>query len=270
MHYGIEVVPFGAYSNPRYVVELAQAAETAGWNGIWIWDHVLFPYGAGDPWISLAAVAAATRHLKLVTGISPLPRYRPHLLARMLAGLDLLSEGRVIFGTGSGVDWDFKPFGEAGEVRIRAAMLDEGLDLLVKLLAGEKITHQGKYYTAEEVQMAPAALQKPRIPVWIGGDSPAALRRAAKWDGWIMGTINEACQVTKTPAQIAEQVAYIRSQRPEPGVFDVAIDGASQPGENTLAGEYEAAGATWWFEGIFGSRGSHEEMLQRIMAGPPV
>ena len=58
MHYGIEVVPFGGYANPRLVMELAQAAEAAGWEGIVLWDHLLFPYGAGDPWVTLAAVAS--------------------------------------------------------------------------------------------------------------------------------------------------------------------------------------------------------------------
>jgi alkanesulfonate monooxygenase SsuD/methylene tetrahydromethanopterin reductase-like flavin-dependent oxidoreductase (luciferase family) len=269
MRYGIEVVPFGPYSNPRAVVELAQAAEEAGWEGIWLWDHVVFPYGVGDPWITLAAVAAATTRLKLCTGVSPVPRYRPHLLARMLTSLDRLSDGRVIFGAGAGVDWDFTPFGEPGDAKVRAAMLDEGLTLLNGLLSGEEITHHGVHYTAEAVRLVPSPVQQPRIPVWIGGDSGAALRRAAAWDGWIMGTIDEQCQITNPPEKIASQVAAIRRQRTSNVAFDVAVDGASQPGDNTWPRAYADAGATWWFECIFASRGSHEEMLDRIKAGPP-
>ena len=271
MHYGIEVVPFGSYSNPRAVVRLAQAAEATGWEGIWIWDHVLFPWGAGDPWITLAAVATATRHMKLCTGVAPVPRYRPHLLARMLAGLDLLSEGRVIFGAGLGIAPDFTPFGEPGDAAIRAAMTDEGLDLLTRLWSGESITHHGRYYTAEAVQLAPAPVQRPRIPIWIGGDSQAALRRAAQWEGWIIGTVNEQCEITKSPAQVAAQVAVIRRHRSEDAhaAFDVAVDGVSQAGDGDMARAYEQAGATWWFECIFGSRGTEEEMLRRVEAGPP-
>jgi alkanesulfonate monooxygenase SsuD/methylene tetrahydromethanopterin reductase-like flavin-dependent oxidoreductase (luciferase family) len=87
LHFGIEVVPFGPYSDPRRILKLAVAAENARWEAIWLWDHILCPFGAGDPWIALAAAAASTDNLKLVTGVAPLSRYRPHLLARMLAGL---------------------------------------------------------------------------------------------------------------------------------------------------------------------------------------
>jgi len=269
MRYGIEIVPFGEFSNPRPVVQLAQAAEAAGWEGLWIWDHMLFPWGAGDPWVTLAAVAAATGRLKLVTGVSPLPRYRPHLLARMLAALDLLSEGRVIFGTGLGAARDFAPFGEPADDKTRAAMTDEGLDLLAKLWSGEEIAHHGAHYTADKVRLAPTPVQKPRIPVWIGGDSRAALRRAARWDGWIMGTINEQGEAIYPPDKIAAQVAAIRQLRPAGSAFEVAVDGVSKAGDGAMAREYEQAGATWWFEGIFGSRGTTEALLRRINAGPP-
>ena len=144
MHYGIEVVPFGDFSSPLQIVQLAQAAEAAGWEGLWIWDHVLVPYGVGDPWITLAAVAVSTKSIKLCAGVSPLPRYRPHLLARTLVGLDLLSTGRIIFASGLGVTTDFAPFGEPADDKVRAAMLDEGLELLAGYLSGEEINFEGK------------------------------------------------------------------------------------------------------------------------------
>jgi alkanesulfonate monooxygenase SsuD/methylene tetrahydromethanopterin reductase-like flavin-dependent oxidoreductase (luciferase family) len=269
MHFGIEVVPFGDYSNPRLVVELAQAAENAGWEALWIWDHVHFPYGTGDPWITLSAVATSTRQLKIITGVAPLPRYRPHLLARMLTGLDLLSDGRVIFGTGLGIAPDFLPFGEPGDDRTRAEMLNEGLDLLTALWSGEEITHNGRYYTTEAVRLSPTPFQKPRIPIWIGGESQAALRRAARWDGWIMGAINENSEVVNPPAKIAHHVETIRHYRRVEAPFDVAVDGVSQAGETSLVKEYAEAGATWWFECLFGLRGSHKELLKRINEGPP-
>ncbi|HTX90285.1 MAG TPA: LLM class flavin-dependent oxidoreductase [Anaerolineales bacterium] len=268
MHSGIEVVPFGDFSNPRAILDLALAAEASGWEAIWIWDHMLVPYGAGDPWVTLSAVAACTKSLRLCVGVSPLPRYRPHLLARMLAGLDLLSSGRVIFSTGLGIAPDFAPFGEPAEDKIRAAMLDEGLGLLDGYLSGEEVNLHGKYYTAEKVRMVPSALQKPRIPIWIGGDSRAALRRAAHWNGWIIGTVDEKSQITKTPEQLARQVSYICEHRASSTPFDVAVDGASAPGQAALIGEYEQAGATWWFEIIHQLRGTTVELVRRIQAGP--
>jgi alkanesulfonate monooxygenase SsuD/methylene tetrahydromethanopterin reductase-like flavin-dependent oxidoreductase (luciferase family) len=270
MRYGLEVIPFGQFSDPRQVVKIAQIAEAAGWEGLWLWDHLVFPWAVGDPWITLAAVAGATQTMKLITGVAPLPRYRPHLLARTLTSLDILSGGRVIFGTGLGIPSDFIPFGEPESAKTRAAMTDEGLDLLTQLWSGAEVTHDGQFYQAQGVRFQPSPVQRPRIPIWIGGDSEAALRRAARWDGWIMGVIDEQCNVTKPPEQIAAQVATIRRHRNTDGPFDVAIDGTSKAGENALAHEYAAAGATWWFEAIFESRGSVEEQMVRIKAGPPV
>ena len=269
MHYGIDVVPFGDFSNPSKIVQLAQIAESAGWEGLWIWDHVVMPYGVGDPWITLAAVAASTKSLKLCVGVSPLPRYRPHLLARTLTSLDLLSAGRVIFGTGLGIAPDFAPFGEPPDDQTRARMLNEGLDLLNGYLTGKEISHQGKYYQAEKVRLAPTPLQKPRIPIWIGGGSQAAMKRAARWDGWIMGSVNEKSEITKSPEKLAEEVATLLSYRTARAPFDIAIDGVTQAGERGLPGEYEQAGATWWFECIHLLRGTLEELIQRIKAGPP-
>jgi alkanesulfonate monooxygenase SsuD/methylene tetrahydromethanopterin reductase-like flavin-dependent oxidoreductase (luciferase family) len=269
MHYGIEVVPFGEYSNPRLVVELARAAEQAGWEAISLWDHLVFPYGAGDPWVTLSAIAAVTKRIKLCTGVAPLPRYKPQVLARTLVGLDLLSEGRVIFGVGAGVDFDFAPFGEATDAKTRGGMLDEGLAILSGLTSGQVVTFEGSYYQVQGVQLVPSAVQQPRIPVWIGGDSKAAYRRAAQWDGWIIGTVDEMQNIVLPPEQLAEKVAAIRSHRTSSAPFAIAVDGCTQPGAGGLVGEYAGAGATWWFEAIFGTRGSHAEMLQRIEAGPP-
>jgi alkanesulfonate monooxygenase SsuD/methylene tetrahydromethanopterin reductase-like flavin-dependent oxidoreductase (luciferase family) len=148
-------------------------------------------------------------------------------------------------------------------------MLDEGLSLLVGYLSGEEINHHGKYYSAEAVRLVPTPLQKPRIPVWIGGGSQAALRRAARWDGWIMGTVNENSEVTNSPEKIAGEVAYILQHRDEKLPFDIAVDGVTQAGERGLVREYQQAGATWWFEAIHLARGTQEELLQRIKAGPP-
>jgi len=271
MHYAIEIVPFGEFGEPQVVLRLAQAAEAAGWEGLFLWDHLAYVFGwpGADPWVLLSAVAATTSRLKLGVDVTPLPRRRPQVLAHTLVTLDRLSQGRVIFGAGlGGTNKEFEIFGEPADIKRRAAMLDEGLDLLDGLLRGEKVDHQGSYYTAKGVTMTPLPIQQPRPPIWIGGESMAALRRAARWDGWVICGANMEGQMEKSPEWLAEQVAVIRSQRTSSDPFEVAINGVSASGDSTLPQTYAAAGATWWLECLFGMRGSVEEMLRRVEAGP--
>jgi probable F420-dependent oxidoreductase len=272
MHFAIEIVPFGDYANPRNVIPLAQAAEAAGWDGLFIWDHLAFTWGmpSADPWVTLAAVAQATERLRLATFVTPLPRRRPQVLANTLATLDLLSQGRVIFCAGlGGVPQEFAAFGEADDTRTRAARLDEGLDILARLLAGETVDHRGDHYQVGNVTLAPLPVQRPRPPIWIGGDSPAALRRAARWDGWAAAGTDENCGLTKTPERLAEQLAFIRQQRTSSAPFAVTMDGCTTPADGVLVREFADAGVTWWLEPLHGLRGSMEEMLTRVKAGPP-
>jgi probable F420-dependent oxidoreductase len=272
MHYGIDVVTLGDYANPRSVVPLAQAAEAAGWEGIFVWDHLAFAWGvpSGDPWVILAAVAQATSHLKIGTAITPLPRRRPHVLANTIATLDLLSAGRVILGAGlGGVPLEFTAFGEEDNPRERAQRLDEGLDLLNRLWAGEPVTHSGAHYTVENVTLAPLPVQRPRVPIWVGGESRPALRRAARWDGWVVAGDNEKAKMILTPEQVAEKVAYIHRRRSASLSFEVAMTGCSVPTESTSVREFAAAGVTWWLESLHGLRGTFDELHARVMAGPP-
>ena len=269
MHYGIEIVPFGTFADPRLVMRFARAAEEAGWEGLIVWDHVTFPYGNGDPWVLLSAAAAVTEKLKLITGVAALPRYRPHLLARLITSLDKLSQGRFILGAGLGAnDDEFLPFGETGDKKVRAAMLDEGLQVLTRLWTGEEVAFQGQYYRAEGTRLAHTPVQKPHPPVWIGGDSPPALRRAAQWDGWFGGTCDEHCNTVTPPERVAQIVATIYKHRTSPEPFEIALQGVTNPGQAEKILPYQQAGATWWFESLFGLRGSIDEMMARIQAGP--
>ena len=273
MRYGVDITNFGEYADPRNVIRLAQMAETAGWEGLFVWDHLGFVWGvpSGDPWVVLAAVAASTARLKIGTSVTPLPRRRPQVLAHTLATLDILSNGRVVFGAGlGGVPAEYTAFGEPDDPMRLAAMLDEGLEVLSRLWSGERVMHHGPHYIAEGVTLAPLPIQRPRIPVWIGGESAPALRRAARWDGWIPGGVDEHGRITKSPEQLAAQVAIIRQQRTSAAPLEVAILGQSAPTERALARAYEEAGATWWLEMLHGLRGSFDEMLSRTAAGPPV
>src|SRR3712207_9085192 len=132
MRYGIVTANLGDYADPRVAVRLARAAEAAGWEAFFVWDHLGFVRGVPscDPWVVLSAVAVSTTHLKLGTAITPLARRRPQIVANALASLDLLSGGRVVFGAGlGGVVEGFTAFGDPGDIKERAAMLDEGVKI---------------------------------------------------------------------------------------------------------------------------------------------
>jgi alkanesulfonate monooxygenase SsuD/methylene tetrahydromethanopterin reductase-like flavin-dependent oxidoreductase (luciferase family) len=271
MKFGIDIINAGHFGDPRNVLEIAQAAEASGWDGFFIWDHLAFIWNgaSADPWVTLAGVAATTEKIRIGPMITPVARRRPQVLAQHLVSLDLLSSGRVIFGAGlGGVAQEFTAFGEPFEPKEVATMLDEGLDVMAKLWTGEPVTHHGAHYTVENVTFQPKPIQ--RIPIWIGGESKPALRRAARWDGWIVGIHDGEGSVTRMPEQLAAELAYIQSARPDPDApFDVAVFGNSEPGISAQVREYEQAGATWWLESIHEMRGTPDKLMERVKAGPP-
>ena len=274
MRYGIVTANLGEYADPRVAVRLARVAEAAGWEAFFVWDHLGFVRSvpSGDPWVILSAVAASTTRLKLGLAVTPLARRRPQVVANAVASLDLLSGGRMVFGAGlGGVPEEFTAFGEPGDAKRRAAVLDEGLQILDGLWSGETVTHHGPNYAVRGVSLSPRPLQRPRIPVWIGGESSPALRRAARWDGWLAPATSHDGTPTmaKHPERIAEMVAEIGRQRTTDAPFEVAIDGYSEPGDPRLPRAYEAAGATWWLESINDVRGSLDEAMARVRVGPP-
>lgn len=264
MRYGLLAANVGSYSDPRNVVRLAQTAEDAGWESLLIWDHLGFVWGppAGDPWVTLAAVAASTSTLRIGTGITPTPRRRPHVLAHQVATLDNLSGGRVIFGAGlGGVPSEFTAFGEEDAPRIRAEKLDESLDLLRRLWAGERVVHRGNHYEVNDVTLAPAPIQQP-LPIWIGGNSARARERAARFDGWFADTSRPE-EMSVTP----EELSGLAAPLPDGDAFDIVVHGLS---DRVDPRSYEAVGTTWWLEDIHDRRGSFDELLRLVEAGPPV
>jgi alkanesulfonate monooxygenase SsuD/methylene tetrahydromethanopterin reductase-like flavin-dependent oxidoreductase (luciferase family) len=213
-----------------------------------------------------------TTRLKLGLAVTPLARRRPQVVANAMASLDLLSGGRAIFGAGlGGAPEEFTAFGEPQDPKERAAMLDEGLGILDGLWSGETVTHRGRHYAVQGVSLAPRPLQRPRLPIWIGGEGAPALRRAARWDGWLAPATSHDGTPTmaKSPERIAEMVATIRRHRTTDAPFEVAIDGYSEAGDPGLPRAYEEAGATWWLESIQDARGPLDEMMARVKAGPP-
>jgi probable F420-dependent oxidoreductase len=271
MRYGIDVAIIGELADPGRVVEIAQAAEAAGWEAMFVWDHLAFAWGVAsvDPWVVLAAAAQATTRLRLGTAVTPLPRRRPVVVANTVATLDRLSNGRLVFGAGlGGVPAEYSAFGESEDVQQRGARLDEALTVVTALWSGQVVTHTGTYYSVQSIELAPLPVQRPRVPVWIGGNSRAALRRAARWDGWVGAGDDEQGQMTRSPEQLAGDINYLSECRGAAGAYDVALTGVSSPGDG-VPGAYAEAGVTWWLEHIHGRRGTIPELLARVSAGPP-
>jgi probable F420-dependent oxidoreductase len=262
MRYGICLANIGTYSDARVAVEVARAAEASGWDGIFLWDHLAFVWGspAADPWVTLAAIAMSTERVRIGTMVSPVARRRPHVLAHQVATLDEMSGGRVIFGAGlGGSKSEFAKFGEADDQRVRAEMLDEGLDVLRGLWSGQEVRHRGTHYSVDGVTLAPPPRQE-RVPIWIGGNRPASLRRAARWDGWCADS-SDPTGMTLSPEDVRASIATIGRGDD----FDVAVLGQSDVAAPT---EYEQAGATWWLESVHDRRGSAAEMRDLVRRGP--
>ena len=264
------------YGDASLLVELALSAEQAGWEGFFVWDHI----GGGgvsptiDPWLCLGAIASQTQTMSLGTMVTPLSRRRPWKVAREIVTLDHLSQGRAILGVGLGdmVNKDFKAFGEAINPRVRAEMLDESLEIIAGLQSGNPFQFTGKHYQISEAMFKPAAVQVPRIPVWVAAHWPfkRPLQRAALWDGvlprqWNAGPI--------TPAVIREIDTYIKMRRDADTPFDICkygfTEGKDLVRERAMVQKFSAAGATWWIEEIFTSRGTLRQIEKRIAAGPP-
>jgi alkanesulfonate monooxygenase SsuD/methylene tetrahydromethanopterin reductase-like flavin-dependent oxidoreductase (luciferase family) len=266
--------------DPAELIEMGVAAEQAGFDGFFLWDHIVFSNsGDGppivDPWLVLAIIASQTSRIKLGTMITPVPRRRPWQLARQTATLDVLSGGRLILGVGIGSPayGDFGIFHEPTGDRERAELLDEGLAVLAGLWTGETFAHSGEHFTVEPVRFRPRPAQRPRIPVWVGGVLPAVrpVQRAARWDGMVPIRYTDR-RLTRVSA---DDIADIRDRsgaaRGTSDGFDLVVwadvepDPASLP--QTLA-PYEKAGTTWWIESARpDDKGWQDGVRQRIAAG---
>jgi alkanesulfonate monooxygenase SsuD/methylene tetrahydromethanopterin reductase-like flavin-dependent oxidoreductase (luciferase family) len=257
------------------VVDWAVMAEEAGWDSFCLWNHLLMSYPepseSFDPWVLYSAIAAKTERIKLGPTHAPLPRLRPWKLARALSTLDRLSNGRVILGAVIGTKDDFEVFGEEGRARVRAQKLDEGLEILDGLWSGEPFSYAGQHYTVKEVTFSPTPVQKPRIPVWIGGMLPskAPFNRAAKWNGVMPARM---WPDTLSPEDLRSILEIIDHHRGSLKNFEVVVGGKTFGDSNrdeTILQPWIDAGATWWSEGLNAWRGKREELEERIRRGPP-
>ncbi len=264
MRHAIFIAPFGPLSDPHRLTTVAEAAEAHGWDGVFLWDHMLRPRAEtldiADTWVSLAAMAVATDRIALGPMVTPITRRRPQKLAREAATLDHLSGGRVILGLGLGVDSgrELTAFGEIGDARVRASRLDEGAALLSALWTGEEVVHRGEHFTADGVILRPRPVQQPRIPLWFAarGDALAPVRRAARYDGLF--------PIDVGADQYARMIDVVRAERGTLDGFDVAV--RVEPGDPTPGWALETA--TWTLHG-FGPVEPADRVLAVITAGPP-
>jgi alkanesulfonate monooxygenase SsuD/methylene tetrahydromethanopterin reductase-like flavin-dependent oxidoreductase (luciferase family) len=279
MKTGLYLANFGAQAHPRAYAELAAEAEQAGWDGFFLWDHILYNRSQKlpmlDPWITLSAAAMSTQRLRLGTTVTPVARRRPWKLARETVTLDQLSNGRLVLSVGLGepADAEFTQFGEDGGRAVRAKKLDEGLAILNGLWSGRSFQFQGEHFQVLRTTFLPPPLQQPRIPVWIGGfwPNPGPFHRAARWDG----VIPLAHGGLPAPQDIAAILDFIRPLRASTAPFDAVVIGtrprSDRDGRQTARRirEFEAAGATWWLQSLYMERNSTDALRESIRRGPP-
>lgn len=274
------VMPYG---DARTAAELARLAEGAGWDGFFVWE----PVWGNDAWVCLTAAAMVTERIRLGTMLSPISRMRPWKLAGETATLDRLSNGRVILAVGLGaVDTGFAEFGEVTDRKTRAELLDEGLDILTGLWAGQPFQYAGKHYTIRPASFQPPEppVQQPRIPIWVVGAWPSqkSMNRAARYDGLLPQAFDSGPDGTRiprqtNPAELRQIQAYIAARRGEGQPYDIILDGetpADRPDQaRQILEPWVEAGATWWIESRWELPRSPEglvEVRKRLQQGPPL
>jgi alkanesulfonate monooxygenase SsuD/methylene tetrahydromethanopterin reductase-like flavin-dependent oxidoreductase (luciferase family) len=277
MRFGLFVPPFGDLADPRRVANLAATAEEAGWDGFYLWDHVLGRSGMGvaDPWVALAAVATATERIRIGTLVTPLSRRRPWVMARQVSTLDHLSGGRVVVGIGAGSDtWrEFSAFGEVVDDRDRGRMLDESLDVLRRLLNGEPVRYRGEHLSVETEPFTPRPVQDP-VPMWAACVWPnrRPLVRAARLEGCFPLFPTSMPPPPPAPAEVAEvrtELARLGARADIEIVVRCALSLQDPAALRTRVSDLENAGTTWMLEGFAPGEPPADVVEQIVRRGPP-
>lgn len=205
---------------PRTYLEAATAAEEAGYDSVWAGDHISFHNPILDCTVALAAFAACTRKVALGAGVLLLPLRHPAIVAKQISSLDYLSEGRVILGVGVGGEGE-KDFEAVGvPLQERGARTDEAIGVLRALLTTEDASFTGTFTRFSGISMSPRSPRPGGPPIWVGGRSPAALRRAGRaGDGWLA--------YMASPRRFAEGLSVISAEAErlgrDPGALTPAI-----------------------------------------------
>ncbi|HEX5204973.1 LLM class flavin-dependent oxidoreductase [Paractinoplanes rhizophilus] len=254
----------------REQLDLAVLAEQAGWDGVFVWEAA---YGV-DAWSLLAAMAARTTRVRLGTMLTPLPWRRPWKVASQVATLDQLSGGRAVLAIGVGaVTTDLPVTGEPTDLRLRAEMMDEGIDLIRALWNGAR-SYAGVHYQYETNRDDLGDVARPvqeRIPIWVVAVWPRlkSMRRALRCDGVIPGHEPSTAAVKEMRTWLSEQGA--------PSTMDILAEGETPTDDPARGAElvrpWSEAGCTWWMETRWElphhSPDRMAEIRARIAAGPP-
>jgi alkanesulfonate monooxygenase SsuD/methylene tetrahydromethanopterin reductase-like flavin-dependent oxidoreductase (luciferase family) len=220
-------------------------------------------------------MAVATTRVRLGTAVTAVARRRPWKLAREVVTLDHLSGGRAVLGVGLGDPEDdgFRRVSEVHDLRLRAARLDEALEIVTGLWRGDEISFHGAHFRLDNVRFLPMSAQPDGIPIWVGGGWPGpAVRRAARYHGFMPYPRHPANPYQDAddpipPADVAAMVARVESLRDNLDGFDIVIGGrrrrADWEAERDHIAAVAGAGATWWCEWV--PPGSADEM--RAAAG---
>ncbi len=278
MHFAVNVPNFGELADAAAVAALAHAAEAAGWDGFFVWDHIAIAQGlpVADPFVVLAAVAMRTERLTIGTLVTPLPRRRPWVVARQCTTLDHLSKGRFVLGVGIGFppEAEFGTFGEPTDARTRAEMLDEGLDVLQLMWSGRNDAFHGEHYEIAEWSFAPAPQQQPRIPIWVAGTWPnrAPFRRAALFEGvYPLGEDNGAPGLI-TDEALRRSLEFVAAERGGLDGYEVAalqVRSGDAAADADRAHELAELGVTWAQIGPDPNGESLDAIRRWVAAGPP-
>jgi alkanesulfonate monooxygenase SsuD/methylene tetrahydromethanopterin reductase-like flavin-dependent oxidoreductase (luciferase family) len=277
LSFGIFLAPFAEYAAPGRFVALAESAEQAGWDGVFLWDHVLEGSGmaVADSFVVAAAIAQATERVRL--GML-LARRRPWVFARQTASLDQLSAGRLVVGVGLGHDTRGELSSFSGEILDnvqRAVALDESLEVITRLWSGDPVEFDGEQISVHSAPFLPRPVQQP-LPIWVACRAPyrRPLTRAARYQG-CFPIFDEGGSHLPGLAESAE-VEDIRTTLTDRGAapdIDIVCRGDSgrvSPKERTTRlAELEDAGMTWWLESF--SPGQDPTEIERVVAsGPPL
>ncbi|HKF75218.1 MAG TPA: LLM class F420-dependent oxidoreductase [Candidatus Dormibacteraeota bacterium] len=214
----------GGSADPDTIVRRARLAEEAGFEALWVGDHIALPRGGSDPsdqsrleaLVALTYLAAVTTRVRLGVGVIVLPQRQPVLLAKQLASIDVLSKGRLTVGIGVGyVEPELRALGAS--LADRGARADEYLAAMRVLWSEPVPTFAGRYVSFTDVMQRPLPVQRPHPPIVVGGHSPAAYRRAVQtangWYGWeldlqqtarALAELRETANRWERPARLGE------------------------------------------------------------------
>jgi probable F420-dependent oxidoreductase len=244
MQIGIHLPHIGRKAGPDAIRRAAVQAEELGFADVWVSEHIIIPKGAPyppspnfwDPVLTLTWAAACTQRVKLGTSVLVLPMRHPLPLAKELATLQNLSQGRLILG--AGVGWMEAEFDALGvPFRERGRRMDEGIAMMRAVWADDPVTFPTRWIPAKIDTMRMQPKPCAPIPIWIGGSSDAAIARALRLDGWHGSRV--------TPEQAPAMVQRLRAGRPDPA-FTISLrcsdEGRDSGALSDRLAAYQAAG----------------------------